>query len=31
VIVSEEYVTNDPQRPPYYRIVLETEEWKRAA
>jgi hypothetical protein len=31
VVVSEERITNDPQRPPYYRIVIETEEWKRAA
>jgi hypothetical protein len=31
VVVSEEYVTGDPKRPPYYRIVIETEEWKRAA
>lgn len=29
LIVSEERVTDDPERPPYYRIVIETEDWKR--
>jgi hypothetical protein len=31
VVISEQHITDDPQRPPYYRIVIETEEWKRAA
>jgi ATP-dependent exoDNAse (exonuclease V) alpha subunit len=29
LVVSEEYITDDADRPPYYRIVIETEEWKR--
>jgi hypothetical protein len=29
MLVSEEYVTGDPNREPYYRIVIETEIWKR--
>lgn len=31
MIVSEEYVTDDPGREPYYRIVIETENWRRIA
>jgi hypothetical protein len=31
LIVSEERITDDPTRPPYYRIVIETEQWKRLA
>ena len=31
LVVSEEHITDDPERPPYYRIVIETEEWKRVA
>jgi hypothetical protein len=31
LVVSEERITDDPNRPPYYRIVIETEEWNRAA
>ena len=31
LVVSEEYVTDDPERPPFYRIVIETSEWKRIA
>lgn len=31
LIVSEKYITDDPDRPPYYRIVIETEVWKRVA
>lgn len=31
VIVSEERVTDDPNRSPFYRIVIETEDWKRLA
>ena len=29
LVVSEERITDDPDRPPYYRIVIETEDWKR--
>lgn len=29
LIVSEKYIIDDPDRPPYYRIVIETEVWKR--
>ncbi|MFN2177577.1 MAG: nucleoid-associated protein [Anaerolineales bacterium] len=29
VVVSEERVTDDPDRGPYYRIVIETEDWKK--
>ena len=31
VVVSEEFIADDPEREPFYRIVIETEEWKRAA
>ena len=31
LVVSEERITDDPERPPYYRIVIETEDWKRQA
>jgi hypothetical protein len=31
LVVSEERITDDPDRPPYYRIVIETEDWKRVA
>lgn len=31
LIVSEKYITDDPDRPPYYRIVIESEVWKRVA
>ncbi len=31
LVVSEERITDDPQRPPYYRVVIETEDWKRLA
>jgi hypothetical protein len=31
LVVSEEYVTDDPNRKPFYRIVIETEQWKRMA
>ena len=31
LIVSEERVTDDPNREPYYRIVIETDTWKRVA
>ena len=31
LIVSEERITDDPDRGPYYRIVIETETWKRMA
>jgi len=31
LVVSEEHIRDDPGRPPYYRIVIETEEWKRVA
>jgi len=31
LIVSEELVTDEPGREPYYRIVIETEVWKRVA
>lgn len=29
IVISEERISNDPKRKPYYRIVLETEEWER--
>ena len=29
VVISEEHITDDPDKPPFYRIVIETEEWKR--
>ena len=29
LVVSEEYITDDPGREPYYRIVIETENWRR--
>ena len=29
LVVSEEHVTDDPDRPPYYRIVIETETWRK--
>lgn len=29
LIVSEERVSDDPDRPPYYRIVIETDSWQR--
>ncbi len=31
LVASEEYVTDDPNRKPFYRIVIETEQWKRMA
>ena len=31
VVVEEERIDDDPDRPPYYRIVIETEEWKKVA
>jgi hypothetical protein len=31
LVVSEERITDDPERPPYYRIVIETDDWKRIA
>ena len=31
LIISGECVTDDPDRPPYYRIVIETETWRRLA
>ncbi len=29
VVVSEERISDDPERGPYYRIVIETEDWKK--
>lgn len=29
MVVSEEYVTDEPNREPFYRIVIETDTWKR--
>ena len=29
VVVSEQRISDDPGRTPYYRIVLETEDWER--
>lgn len=31
LIVSEERITDDPDREPYYRIVIETDTWRRLA
>ena len=28
VIVSEDYVMDDPARPPFYRVIIETEKWR---
>jgi hypothetical protein len=30
-VVSEELIRDDPDRPPYYRVVIETETWKRSS
>ncbi len=29
IVISEERVVDDPDRPPYYRIVIETFTWRR--
>lgn len=29
VVVAEDYIQNDPARPPFYRITLETEKWSK--
>lgn len=29
IVVSEDYIDNDPGRPPYHRIILETEVWRK--
>ena len=29
VVVSEERITDDPDRAPYYRVVIETEDWRK--
>jgi hypothetical protein len=29
IVVSEERISDDPNRAPYYRIVIETEDWRR--
>lgn len=29
VVVSEDYVPNDPARPPFYRVTIETEMWRK--
>ena len=29
VVVSEERITDDPDRAPYYRVVIETDEWRK--
>lgn len=29
VVVEEERITDDPDRPPYYRVVIETEQWRK--
>lgn len=31
MIVSEEYVTDEPGREPFYRIVIESDSWRRIA
>jgi len=31
MIVSEEYITDEPGREPFYRIIIETDTWKRLA
>ena len=29
IVVSEELISDDPDRAPYHRIVIETEDWRR--
>jgi hypothetical protein len=29
IVVSDDYIEDDPERQPYHRIVIETETWKR--
>jgi hypothetical protein len=29
VVISEDYIPNDPARPPFYRVTIETETWRK--